>query len=81
MEHELSPLAPTTFELVFTLGAVTALLFAVYAVYKVRRGDWAFGAGLTLAVITFIIPFSGPLLVAALTWRRHLRARRSPAAA
>lgn len=74
---EASPLAPTAGEVMLAVGAVVAVVFIAYAVWRMATRAWPVPFGLTLIVLTWIIPFSGPLLlVLARMWVR-LEARRT----
>lgn len=60
-------LAPTPVEMVYVVASVAALLFAVHAVRRISRGDWPLGYGLTLVLLTLVVPFSGPVIVGSRT--------------
>ncbi|MDO9398489.1 MAG: hypothetical protein Q7T71_18240 [Herbiconiux sp.] len=69
---ELEPLAASPFEVVLTAALVTAIVFTAHAIWKVARHDWPVGFALTLVVLTFVVPFSGPVLLGLQSlWRRR----------
>ena len=63
---ELASLAPQPIEIVYSVAAVVALVFAVYAIRQMIRREWTTGFGLTLVLLTFVVPFAGPVIVGAL---------------
>jgi hypothetical protein len=68
---ELTPLAPRPLEVVYTVASVVALIFAVYAIRKMVKREWPVGFGLALILFTFVLPFSGPVIVGLRTlWLR-----------
>ena len=74
---ELNPLAPSPFEIVFTGAALVAVLFTGYAAVRMTRGQWPVPFGLTLVLLTFLVPFGGPILLGVLRLRAAVRTRRA----
>lgn len=69
---EMTPIAPSPLEVVYAVATVIALLFAAYAIRKMAKHDWPVGFGLSLIVFTFVVPFSGPVIVGLRTlWLRQ----------
>lgn len=68
---ELTPLAPTAFEVIYAIATLVAVIFAAYAMHKVTKREWPVGFALTLALFTLVVPFSGPAVVGLRTfWHR-----------
>lgn len=76
---ELTPLSPHLAEVVFSVAALVAVLFAAYAIRKMAIRQWPVGFGLTLILLTFVVPFGGPVLLAALKLRSVVRSRKGVA--
>lgn len=74
---ELNPLAPSAAEIVFGLAALVAVLFAAYAVVKMARRQWPVPFGLTMILLTCVVPFSGPVALGVLRLRAAVHARRA----
>ena len=59
-------------EVLYSLAFMTRVVFAVYAVIKMVRRHWPAGFGLTLILLTLIVPFSGPTALGLRKlWRRR----------
>ena len=73
---ELTALAPSPLEVVYSVAAVVALVFAAYAIRKMVKREWPVGFVLTLVLFTLVVPFSGPIFVGlrALWHRRFVNA-------
>ena len=69
----MDPLAPSSLEIVFMVAAIVAVIFACYAIRQMSTHQWSVAAGLTLIVLTVLIPFAGPVLVAGLRARDRMR--------
>jgi predicted Kef-type K+ transport protein len=70
---EPTPLAPSPIEVVYAIAVVVALVFAAYAIRKMAKHEWPVGFALTLILFTFVVPFSGPVVVGLRTlWRRRV---------
>ncbi|KQT94304.1 hypothetical protein ASG49_05280 [Marmoricola sp. Leaf446] len=71
MFDEPAPLAPTGVEVWFAVAAAVAVVFAGFAIWKLVRHEWSVGFALTLVLLTFVVPFAGPVvLLARWLWRR-----------
>lgn len=73
-------LSPSPLEVAFTVlflaTSVVAVLFAVVAIVMMARGKWGVAHGVALLVVTFIVPFGGPIILAGLGIRNRMGAGR-----
>ena len=72
--EKLNPMPTPPIETVLALGSVVAVVFVFFALWKVARHEWTWPYAIGLVLISFIIPFSGPVVAVVRAW--WLRRRR-----
>lgn len=77
--EKLGPLPVRPIETVMFLGSVVAIAFVFFALWKVSRRDWSWPYAVGLVLLSFLLPFAGP--VVAVVRAGWLRLRRRPTTA
>lgn len=72
---ELNTISPHPIEVVYSVASLVAVVFTVYAIRKMAKREWTVAAGLTLILMSFVVPFGGPIIVLAIKLVNALRAR------
>ena len=73
MAEKLEPLPTHPIETVMFLGAVVAIAFVIFALWKVSRREWTWPYAVGLVLFSFIIPFAGPVVAVVRAGWLHLR--------
>lgn len=78
---ELTSLSPSSGEVAVAVVAIVTLLFVGYAALQMVTRRWDVRFGLTLVLLTVVVPLAGPVVLTALHLWRRAQARRiaSPA--